>query len=220
MLSFMREQQVSDLTGQTPPTGGTDDNPRDQEYLAVSAGGRSVHKTTSVLIVLFVVGLVGLLFMIKKSSPRTAGAADTSESESRIEATIGRLTGIKAEMFNRMDAIVEKFYEFSDVQQVGVSELAKNPFRHELLRANMKEVREGDDELFRQQQLQKQAQTLKLLSIMRSEQGNCCMIDDKILREGDSIKGFRVGHIGENFVKLELDQNQSQNFEIVLKLSE
>jgi hypothetical protein len=119
-----------------------------------------------------------------------------------------------------MDAIVEKFYEFSDVQQVGVSELAKNPFRHELLWADMKEVGEGDDELFRQQQLQKQAQMLKLLSIMHSEQGNCCMIDDKILREGDSIKGFRVGQIGENFVKLQLDQNQAQNFEIVLKLSE
>jgi hypothetical protein len=220
MLSFMREQQVSDLTGQAPAPGGDDNNPRDEEYLAVSSGGQNVRKTTSVLIVLFVVGLVGLLFMIKKSSPRTAGAAGTAENETRITAAIGRLTGIKAEMFNRMDEIVEKFYEFSDVEQVEVSKLAKNPFRHELLWTNMEGLGDEDEELLRQQQLQKQAQMLQLLSIIQSEQGNCCMIDDKILREGDSIKGFRVGQIGENFVKLESDQNQSQKLEIVLKLSE
>jgi hypothetical protein len=41
------------------------------------------------------------------------------------------------------------------------------------------------------------------------------MIDDKILREGDSIKGFKVLQIGDSFVKLE-----SNGVEIVLKLSE
>jgi hypothetical protein len=41
------------------------------------------------------------------------------------------------------------------------------------------------------------------------------MIDDKILREGEVIKGFKVRQIGSNFVKLE--QN---DFEIVLKLLE
>jgi hypothetical protein len=46
------------------------------------------------------------------------------------------------------------------------------------------------------------------------------MIDDKILREGDYIKGFRVSQIGQNFVKLELERNQTENLQIVLKLDE
>jgi len=41
------------------------------------------------------------------------------------------------------------------------------------------------------------------------------MIDDKILGEGDSIKGFKVQQIGDNFVKLE-----SNGVQIELKLSE
>ena len=219
MLSFMREQAVSDLTGQEQPAAGTDQSPRDEEYLTVSAGGRNVRKTTSMLVALFVIGLISLGFMIKKSTPQTAAAAD-ADTESRIEAAIARLTGIKAEMFNRMDEIVEKFYEFSDVQQVHVNQLAKNPFQYELLWTDLEKGPEVDDDMLRQQRLRKQAQMLRLLSIMRSEQGDCCMIDDKILREGDYIKGFRVSQIGQNFVKLELERNQTENLQIVLKLDE
>jgi preprotein translocase subunit SecG len=219
MLSFMREQAVSDLTGQEQPAAGADQSPRDEEYLTVSAGGRNVKKTTSMLVALFVIGLISLGFMIKKSTPQTAAASD-ADAESRIEAAIARLTGIKAEMFSRMDEIVEKFYEFSDVQQVHVNQLAKNPFQHELLWTDLKKGPEVDDDMLRQQRLRKQAQMLRLLSIIRSEQGNCCMIDDKILREGDYIKGFRVSQIGQNFVKLELERNQTDNLQIVLKLDE
>ena len=56
---------------------------------------------------------------------------------------------------------------------------------------------------------------LQLLSIMQSDQGNCCMINDRILYEGDSIRGFKVCRIGDSFVKLKYE-----DVEIVLKLSE
>jgi hypothetical protein len=46
---------------------------------------------------------------------------------------------------------------------------------------------------------------LQLWSIMQTHQGNRCMIDDEILGEGDSIKGFKVVQIGDSFVKLESD---------------
>jgi len=220
MLSFMREQGVSDLTGQESSGDGAGGSARDEEYLTVSAGGRNARKTTSMLIALFVIGLICLWFMIKKSTPQSAGAAD-ADTESRIEAAIQRLTGIKAEMFSRMDEIVEKFYEFSEVQQVSVNQLAKNPFEYELLWANLKKTPDDENsELFRRQQLRKQAGELKLVSIMQSEQGSCCMIDDKILREGDSIKGFAVRQIGANFVKLDMKYGQTEKLEIILKLDE
>ena len=50
---------------------------------------------------------------------------------------------------------------------------------------------------------------------MQTNQGYRCMIDDEILGEGDSINGFKVSQIGDNFVKLESDGVQ-----IELKLSE
>jgi hypothetical protein len=48
-----------------------------------------------------------------------------------------------------------------------------------------------------------EAESMRLWSIMQTHQRNMCMIDDKILGEGDSIKGFKVSQIGDSFVKLE-----------------
>ena len=219
MLSFMREQEMPDSSPQTSP-GGVGNASSDEGYLTVSTRGNNVRKTTSMLVVLFIIGLVSPWFMIKKSSPQAASAAGDSATETQIEAAISRLTGIKAEMFSRMDEIVQKFYEFSDVQQIKVNELAKNPFSQEVLWANLRKPSDDGDALMRQQNMKRQAKGLRLLSIMQSGQGNCCMIDDKILREGDMVKGFRVCRIGETSVTLELEQTKSEKLQIVLKLSE
>jgi hypothetical protein len=56
---------------------------------------------------------------------------------------------------------------------------------------------------------------MQLLTIMQSEQGNCCMIDDKILYKGDTIRDFKVVEVGDTSVKLE-----SNGVDIELKLSE
>jgi len=170
---------------------------------------------------LFVIGLLCLFFMIKKSTPQTTTAAVNTE-QMQIETAIARLTGVRAEMFDRMDKIVKKFYEFSDVQQLNVNELAKNPFKHEIFLGSLKDISDTEErdsdidiEMMRKQQLRQQAKNMRLLGIMQSEQGNCCMIDDRILYEGDSIKGFSVKQIGDSFVKLD-----SKGVEIILKLSE
>jgi preprotein translocase subunit SecG len=209
-----------------------------QEYLTVAAKGKNARKSTMLLIGLFILGLLCLWFMIKKSSPKTASATTPGTEEAQIEMAITRLTGVSSEMFNRMDEIVNKFYEFSDVLQVKVNELVKNPFKHDVFLGDLKkasDIENKDSEMLRQQ--------LQLFSIMQSEQGNCCMIDDKILYEGDSIRGFKVRQISNNFVKLEWEQdpilqkphfeNKSQNeaqtqseglekdkTQIILKLSE
>lgn len=238
MLSFLRDQGNSDLPAQKPeaaggaPGAGTD-KPQ-KEYLTVAAHGKRTRKSTTMLAVLFIIGLVCLWFMIKKSSPKAASAAVGTE-ETQIESAIARLTGVKSEMFSGMDEIVRKFYEFSDVLQVQVNELVKNPFEFQLFLANLREkpdVEEKvpgiDAESLWRQQIKHKAKDLQLVSIMQSEQGNCCMIGEKILYEGDSIRGFKVRLIGDSFVKLEWDPEddeehlakQSKPVEIVLKLSE
>ncbi len=231
MLSFLHEQGLEDPSAQKPATAGegivadsagtpkrnkersgTPEETQEQEYLTVAAQDKNACRSTMLLAVLFGIGLLCLWFMIKKSTPPTASAVVDAE-EAQIEMAITRLTGVRSEMFNRMDQIVKKFYEFSDVLQVRVNELEKNPFKHEVFLGNLKQTAdtegEGDlgfaTDLIRQQQLRQQTKNLQLLSIIATDAGNCCIFDtdDKIFYEGDSIGGFKVIQISDSFVKLE-----------------
>ena len=226
MLSFLRDQSLEDLpaekkmktTAEKARGDGTEKS-QESEYLTVASHGKQVRKSTTLLAVLFIIGLLCLWFMIKKSTPQAASAAAGKTEDTLIETAIARLTGVKSAMFGKMDEIVGKFYEFSDVPQVKVNELAKNPFELETFSTKLKEKpgAEGNEidanKLW--QQMRRRSQGMQLWSIVQSDQGNRCMIDDKILFEGDSIKGFKVRQIGDIFVKLE-----SNGVEIVLKLSE
>lgn len=239
MLPFLREQGPEDLTPQKrAANAGRGDreaaeNAQGQEYLTVAARSKNVRKSTIMVVVLFCVGLLGLWFMIKKSQPQAALAAPAESEETQIEMAITRLTGVSTEMFSRMDQIVQKFYEFSDVLQVKVNELAKDPFELEMFLSSLmgkidpKEPEaEVDPEKIRQQRIRQKANDLKLASIIKSEQGRCCMINGKIFYEGDLISGFKIAQVGDTSVKIEWNgedstgTSPSQTVEIVLKLSE
>lgn len=239
MLSFLREQGVENLTPQKRAANAgrgdreAPENAQGQEYLTVAARSKNVRKSTMMVAVLFCVGLLGLWFMIKKSQPQAALAAPAESEENQIEMAITRLTGVSTEMFSRMDQIVQKFYEFSDVLQVRVNELVKNPFELEMFLSNLmgkldpkEQEIEVDPEKIRQQQIRQKANDLKLASIIKSEQGRCCMINGRIFYEGELINGFKVAQVGDTSVKIEWNgedntgTSPSQTVEIVLKLSE
>ena len=74
---------------------------------------------------------------------------------------------------------------------------------------------EIDSEMIWQEQIKRKAKDMKLFSIMQSEVGVCCMIDNKILYEGDLINDFTVKKISDSLVALDLE-----GVEIVLKLSQ
>ncbi len=241
MLSFLREQSFGNSDAKKSSENNSQNNPKaltdiqGQEYLTVSAKNKNLQRSTILLTTFFIVGFICLWLMIKKSSPQTASAAPANNEEAQIELAIARLTGVRSEMFDRMDEIVKKFYEFSNVLQVQVSELIKNPFELELFLASLKEKSKADTvnfevsaEIIKLQQLKKQASNMHLLSIMQLNDSTCCMIDDKILHEGDLIKGFKVTQIGNNFVNLKWNQENdfealgigSKSLEIILRLSE
>ncbi|MHC4653867.1 MAG: hypothetical protein ACYS91_02485 [Planctomycetota bacterium] len=217
MLSFMRDQGFNDSgeqettkssngeakKGQDLKSPKTADKAKEQQYLTVAAQGKKVRKMTMLLAVLFVIGLLCLLFMIRKSVPRTAAATSVNAEETQIEKAIARLTGVGSEMFKRMDQIVKKFYEFSDVRQVRVNELVKNPF--EIFLAEPSKIPDITGTV---------DTDLQLKTILQTDKVYICMINDEILYEGDTIKGFKVVQISDDFVKLE-----SEGVEKVLKLS-
>lgn len=236
-MSFMREQEPP-TTSSRPAAGAAPEGlpPADaagpQEYLTVAANSKSLRRSTTLVAVLVAVGLVCLLVMIRHSQPQAASATPTGD-QTKIEAAIDRLTGVRSEMTARTSEIVNKFYEFSDVVQVRVNELVKNPFEVEGFAKDLKTAGPLDDpraeaELFRRQRLEQQAKTLKLLSIMRSDRGDCCMINDQILRQGDVLEGFKIARIGSNSVDLlwlpagtpQTDVSATDEMKVVLKLSE
>ncbi len=243
MLSFLRDQSFDDLPAQKKAgaAAGTsadgEKNIPDQGFLTVATDRRQVRRSTTLLAVLFVVGLLCIWFMVRKTTPQTADAAAADVNEIDMARAMSRITGGKAEMFNRMDEIVNKFYEFSEVMQVKVNELVKNPFELETFLAGLKakadageQVLEIDADAIRRQQIKQQAEQLQVLTIMidQTNQTNCCMIEGKVLYEGDSVGDFKVSGIGTNFVKVLWDPKDestrlgpgSQKVEIVLKLSE
>jgi preprotein translocase subunit SecG len=237
MLSFMREQGGDSLpegqgAGAAQQEGTSPNREENQEYLTTVANSKNLRRSTIVVAVLVAVGLAGLGYMIRKSQPQAASAKPNKDEEQKIDVAISRLTGVSSEMVSRMDEIVNKFYEFSDVFQVGVGELVKNPFAVETFMGAMKEEAPSAEDaaakaaLIRREQLKKQAATLQLLSVMRSDDGNACMINDRILRQGDTIEGFVITRIGGDSVLLTWQSGESLNaagtedLTIMLKLAQ
>jgi hypothetical protein len=236
MLPFMKESDSGALPAQ-PPQGqsvdqGTLAGP--QEFLTVADRGKNVRHSTVFVVVLFGLGLLGVWFMVQKTRPNAAGATEMSSGEAEIAGAISRLTGGSSEMMTRMDKIVSKFYEFSEVFQVQASELSKNPFSLESSSPNValpeaEEVRGEEDKARARlmKQLAEQTKALSMVGIMQVGNGNQCMIGDDILSQGDTIDGFKVMSISANVVELEwipvgvdVSQIEADDTHVILKLSE
>ena len=213
MLSFMREQGDENGSrgrgaGAGQRDGSSPDNGEGQEFLTVAANSKSLRNSTILVAVLVAIGLGGLGYMIHQSRPQAAIAQAGNADGNKIEDAITRLTGGSSEMVTRTNEIVNKFYEFSDVFQVSVGELVKNPFEVEVVPTEIKdEVAMAQDDaekqrLIREQKIKKKAESLKLLSVLRSEDSDACMINDQILHKGDMIDGFEVTEIGAASVLL------------------
>ena len=239
MLSFMHEQGAGDPSASQAKSPGqrlakVTEDAGALEYLTVASNGRSTRRSTILVIILVSIGLVCLGFMIRKSQPQAASAGQVSE-EVTIETAISRLTGVSAEMIGKMDQILRRFREFSDVLQVEVSELVKNPFEVEVFAKEIKsEVNAGMDAeaqaaIVRRQRLKQRAAALGLLSVMQSGAASSCMINDRLLEQGDMIEGFVITRIGGDSVELVwrgagepggMQSAETENFTVVLKLSQ
>lgn len=180
-------------------------SPKQQDYLTVASRDSKIKRGTIVLVILFAVGLLYVLLMIKKSSPSTAVGQMTNE-ESRIESAIAQLTGLKLGIGGQIDQIVRRFNQFSDVKKLQVEQLQKNPFvREKYLPASGLGSEEAGSDVGTEalnSELARQVESMQLFSIMHSAEGNCCMIDDKLLYEGDKIGGFEVCRISQYTVEL------------------
>lgn len=209
MLSFMKNEPNETLPTSADNTG-VEPSGDGSEFLARTHHGQNLKQSTIILAVLFTVGAVCVWFMIKKTTPPSAAAAASTE-EAKIENAIAQLMGIQTEMDTKMGNIVTRFSDFSDIEQIGVGDLQKNPFAIELSVGNFEQTLEPGH----RKEVEERAEKLQLWSIMASPQNACCMINEKILYKGDKIDGFTVVEIDPRFVGLDLN-----GIRVIKKMSE
>jgi hypothetical protein len=174
-----------------------------EDYLTVSNNSQKVRKSTTAVAVLFAIGALGLWLMVKKTTPAAANA-EPSQNQVQLETALAQLDSMKAEMDSQMNSVSGRFYQFNNVDQVEVEELKKNPFIRGEMGGGSGTSGAGDQRL---EQIQQEAQILsmglELWSITATPKGICCMIDDKVLYQGDTYRNMTVKSITEKIVTLE-----------------
>jgi len=218
MLDYLNEQdgpeQHNEKSSPAPSkdTAQKPEKPQQDDFVPVQTSSKSTRKTTILLAVLFVIGLIGLFFMIKKGAPRLASAQAADPEQKQVEMLVAKLGGVRSEVSSKMDIIVKKFYEFANVRQVAIDQLVKNPFRLSKRRSTT------IDEAGKVLAATHKPTDFQLFSIMRTDADPnkwCCMVNDKLLYCGQAIADFTVTQIGANFVVLQSGENK-----ITLKLAD
>jgi len=210
MLPFIQDDQTPDRgsaaesrPAATSPANADEQISSDSDYLLPAEHGKNARQSTIILVVLFVLGGLVVWFMVKKVGPKAIFAAGPSPAEERLEQYVDLVSGMEAEFNTAVDDLMGRFDQFSNIEQVGVAELTKNPFRSDL--AVLPEVQPDTSRAKAREEAKRRAERLQLWSIMASPQGSCCMINEKIVHVGDVIDGFTVVGIEERFVDLTLN---------------
>lgn len=204
MLSYLKDGQTptSKPNAASEPAGTASENEPTvsgpQDYLTVSGHGRKLRQSTILLLVLFGVGVLGVLFMIKKTTPAQAAAA--SDDQAKLDAAIAQLTGMQTEVNTQMNSVVGRFYQQNAIGQVGVDELKKNPFK---LEKGSGLIGDGEDKQLLEDRIRRATAGLQLWSITSTPRGLCCMVNDKVLYVGDQINELTVKNITDKIVVLE-----------------
>jgi hypothetical protein len=222
MMDFLKQNGGGDLDKLDTRGNGAIDAElgSDSSFVTTTSREKSIKNGTIIFIAVFCVSLGCLWFMIKKTTPQAASAKTSSEDSMQIENAIAKVTGTKAEFFQGIDNVVNKFNEFSNVLQVKVNELQKNPFEHQKYNsaAFSFEQEQMESAADRQQAIKNTLEHgvtgMQLLSIMKSLKGNNCMINDKMLSNGDTIDGWQVVKITDTSVEL-----SAQGMQKTLKIS-
>ncbi len=205
MLSFLKDGQTlpasADMGGSDTSEGSVT---RQEDYLTVAGHSKKLKQSTILLIALFVIGGISVLLMVKKATPSQAAAAQQKDEQMEIETAIAQLSGMQNEVNKEMKNVTGRLNHLSEVGQIDVKDLRKNPFTRELSAGEINLDNRTQMQIL-MEQARKQAAGMELWSITASPRGACCMINDKVLYAGDEINGFKVSEIGKQSVTLERD---------------
>jgi len=212
MLSFQKQEKPDTGVGETktPADRQESSDTHGDDYLTVAGHQKKLKQSTIILMAVFVVGVLCVWMMIRKAVPSVAAAAQKNDEVAEIETAIAQLNGMQSEVNSQMKSVTARLNHLSEVGQIAVEDLRKNPFTREQPSGQMN----ADDpaqKQFLQEQARRDAAGLQLWSITVSPGGARCMINDKLLHPGDIIEGFSVKEIRtasviveQNGIKMEL----------------
>lgn len=210
MLSFLKDGQLKPLGGEPSlPANEAQDSASKGEYLTVAGHGKKLKQSTILLIILFVVGTAGVWVMIRKAAPSQAAAAQNKNDIAEIESAVAQLHGMQNEVNTQMKNVSTRLNHISQVGQVAVEELKKNPFIIDADSSDGNAASSAKRQVL-EDQVRRKAASLELWTISESPRGLSCMINDKVLYTGDTIDGFVIKEIHPNRVLLEQHDIQAE----------
>jgi preprotein translocase subunit SecG len=211
MLSFLKEGQLKPLGGEPslPAIDGQGAGNGQSDYLTVAGHGKKLKQSTTLLIIVFVVGTAGVWMMIRKAAPSQAAAAQKKNDMAEIESAVAQLNGMQSEVNNQMKSVTTRLNHLSQVGQVGVEDLRKNPFVIDVLTQAANTSDPAQKQIL-ESQLRQKAAALELWTVSESPRGTSCMINDKVLYAGDEIEGFRIKEIRAKSVIVEQNNIQAE----------
>lgn len=195
MLSFLRDGNQTPATAQLQAEGASSEiGGSSPDFLRPAVRTQTVKQGTILLSILFVAGGATVWWMIKKSGLTQAQGATAAET-SQIEQVLSQLSTFQKDMNSQMNSVSSRFSQVSELGQITVADLKKNPFRQEWTAPAAGEDLSFSQSLLRKEEMRRKAAGLKLWSITARADRSCCMIGDKVLYVGDDVSGFQVRQI-------------------------
>lgn len=208
-MSYETEQ--TDSNPQNAPEGDDSQafNNAGEEGFVVEEPKSTVSKGTMVMFVIIVIAAGGLYYMYRKTGPSAAKAAANKESVEANKTITSFLSGGESNIQSMLTLLkstekrVQQFLTYPNTKQVPLSDLRTNPFRQfaekpKVAGPDNEALSEAAEKKRREEERQavlRNVQTLKLQSIMFSQERSVCMINNNLYREGQSIDNFTVEKI-------------------------
>ena len=209
MLSYLKEdtlEQDKEQAVDAPVENEVQsETTQDEDYLESSVSEKPAKKTTVILAGVVIVGAIALFLMIKQVAPASLETAN--KDQMAIDIALSQLSSGES-LTKQIDSVVKKFYDFSNVPQIGAKWLHKNPF---VLSSKLISSENGTGSKNEKSNVAARknhvdiADTLNVYGVMNISGKFCCMIDDKLLYEGDRYKDFTISKISNQSVVITKD---------------
>jgi hypothetical protein len=171
------------------------------------AGKMKISRANLLLIGLFAAGIGFVWFLSQRNGPTQASAQDQA-MEAQVNQFISQVESGDPVVDEQGQEIIQIFYRDLTRRQVPLEQLRVNPFvfaRPAGEDAGPAEPTETEAELARRRrirQLQDEARRLSLQSIMSSSRGATAIVDNELVRQGQSLGSFTVESITAETVVL------------------
>lgn len=206
MNALIHNQDEDAEVGLVDPDHGEEPAKGESGFVVASSTG-GMNRGSVAMFLLLAAGVGAMYLMYVRGGPGKANASMTAQTQAADATIHGFLNSNDANQatlersLRNTEKIVQQFLNYPGARQVPLKQLAGNPFREVSADApdadseatkRLREQKQGD--------LLKEAQALRLQSIIHSDSARACLIDNTLYREGQVVGGFIIERINSDGV--------------------